>query len=212
MGRSQPQPCRADPSQRGESLPRPSPFNPPGTRGSHRHKAHRARPEGEGPPPRPHPGPSRLPGIPPPPHSAQHPRLSPHCEIHCSKKHGPELLLPRGSWPPPTQDHPTSLRAAGAKPSSSGGRVHPFPLTKDQGSSAQPLPLGFWGLLGPTTLNSPRSAGYPFQGSHPSLEGEPGGRGQAGFSHCAQQGILAPPPTSLKFRTKCKSVKWVQRN
>lgn len=68
---------RADPSQRGELLPRPGPFSQPETPRSHRHKARRAppRPGGEGPQAHPHHGPSGLPRI-PTPSARGTPRLS----------------------------------------------------------------------------------------------------------------------------------------
>lgn len=167
MGRSQPQPCRADPSQRGESLPRPSPFNPPGTRGSHRHKAHRARPEGEGPPPRPHPGPSRLPGIPPPPHSAQHPRLSPHCEIHCSKKHGPELLLPRGSWPPPYPGPSHQLEGCWSKAELLWWESSPLPTHQRPRQLRAAPASGFLGPPGTHHAQQPSKCWVPISGVPP---------------------------------------------
>lgn len=84
---------RADPSQRGESLPRPGPFNRPRALCSHGHKARRAPPlQQEAPiPSHPHPRPSHYHRNPLPLHGA-------HPAVALSKALPSQMLTAAGSW------------------------------------------------------------------------------------------------------------------
>ncbi|XP_038523448.1 transcription factor HES-3 isoform X1 [Canis lupus familiaris] len=118
---------RADPSQRGESLPRPGPFSRPRTPGSHRHKASRVPPRRRGapgpPPPRTPSDPLGCRGSPPPPHAARPTRPTRPAPPRPAPPEDPPRAL--GAAPRAPQDAPPTARFARTSPRAARGSPPP---------------------------------------------------------------------------------------
>lgn len=181
----------------------PRPIQLQGTPGSHRRKARQARPEGGGPAP---PTLSLLCPAGPHPLGTQRgiPAAGARSRGRASKQHSPQppqlRLAPRDV--PPTSPPPHALRPARALPGAPSSL--PRQLEALEGSRAplvggSPFPLG--------SAESRPEAHVLRQPSEAPVSGAPAPRGGAwgcgtGISGCAQEEILTPPHTGLKFRIK----------